>query len=181
MDVIWPREARSLFVSEKVRTLFVERKVTGAVFHPVTKAVVVPESHFDILPGCGEVERQLARQRLLEADGESASISYYEVEASPPPGDCGLRWKLGCRDCGYTIHDCKDARAQGPLLAYGGTDFFDLRGLGRPVCTKKVVEMLQHSGVEVFEAQSVTTLLEELIAEDGGEVEQAGSEGSERI
>lgn len=164
VDIIWPRDARALLVSDRLRELFMQQGITGMVFHPVTRAVVVPESHLEMSPGLDEAERWQARQRLRTVEGEPANIPYFEVEAAQPPSDCGIRWELLCGHCGYAVHDCKRVQARGQLLAHNGNDYFDLVGLGRPVCTRRVLDVLWQHDVEVFAFEALVDLLDGLVS-----------------
>lgn len=161
-DILWPAGARGIIVKERVKSLFAEHNFTGVIFRPTVQAKVVNSADLKLRPG----ESRPARLMRLFSNGSSFSdVHFFELEPCPPPADCGLRRAVLCERCGYTTHDCRAAKTTGSLLSHNGNEVFDIVGLGRPVFTRRVVDILESEAVRVFESVPVQRTLMDLIRE----------------
>jgi hypothetical protein len=102
------------------------------------------------------------RQAVYRLNENQASRQYYEVKAEAC-ASAGLRYRIACPTGGYKEYDTKDARSEGPLADWPGTDWFDIYGLGRPACLPHVAELLQKEAVGDFEAEPVSSVLRSIV------------------
>lgn len=165
-DVIWPKWGASLFVSERVLDLFERRDVRSVRYHPVADARVVGEAPFGKLVKRWGWIRERFRENVSPDAGRPAQKRFYEVEAIGKPGDCGLRWRLMCSNCGYTRHDVRRARTSGSVGGFPRQDFFPIRCLGWPVCTKRVVDLLHRAEMRFFDVEPVSDLIASYIKDE---------------
>lgn len=166
-DILWPIDSVSLIVSERVVRALQENNILGAIYHLLARTKVLGDFPWEELRDEDERKRNMAWERLWSEKGTRSDVAYYELEASGVPADCGIRWKLNCQYCGHILHDCRRARIRGRMSQHNGNDFFRMFGLGAPVCTQHMVDILRKLNVSMFETEPVDQVIAELIEEYG--------------
>jgi rubredoxin len=162
-DIIWPQWGVDFFISDRVKDLLKQNGVRGLRYHPVAGARIIGEKPFRKLVKQWRWRPELFRKNIPPDAGRPARTTFYEIEVLGQPADCGLRWQIVCPVCGFDRHDVRKARTSGPVGNYPEQDMFNMRGLGRPVCTHRLVDLLGRAEVRLYELHSVSELIASII------------------
>ncbi|GMU22557.1 MAG: hypothetical protein AMXMBFR13_26420 [Phycisphaerae bacterium] len=99
-------------------------------------------------------------KEVRKAEGQPAGKHYFEIWTESIV-TCGIKRRVVCPYCGYRDHDLRDFEADRPIRDWGGTDFFWIDGLGRPVCTSRPIELLNVLGNSAFDVRTVREVLDD--------------------